>query len=87
MRLAGGKGSHEGRVELYHDGVWGTVCDDNWDIKEALVVCRHLNFPSAREAVAGGVYGAGMYSMCWYILLLLFLCFSCKGIHHIFTIL
>ncbi|CAL8345600.1 unnamed protein product [Gadus morhua 'NCC'] len=59
MRLAGGKRSHEGRVEVYIAGVWGTVCDDGWDIKEAIVVCRHLNFPSAREAVDGGRYGPG----------------------------
>ena len=82
MRLAGGKRSHEGRVEVYIAGVWGTVCDDGWDIKEAIVVCRHLNFPSAREAVDGGRYGPGMYSMCWCILfvallLLVYLLFLC----------
>ncbi|KAJ3598780.1 hypothetical protein NHX12_032744 [Muraenolepis orangiensis] len=59
MRLVGGKESHEGRVEVYLNGVWGTVCDDDWDINEAMVVCRHLNFAGAKAAVNGGVYGAG----------------------------
>lgn len=59
MRLVGGKLSNEGRVEVYFNGEWGTVCDDNWDIAEAQVVCRHLNFPGVVSAVVGAVYGQG----------------------------
>lgn len=48
MRLVGGKNRHEGRVEIYHDGVWGTVCVNGWGTNNAEVVCKDLGFPSRR---------------------------------------
>ncbi len=37
----GGGGSVSGRVEIYHDTQWGSVCDDNWNDNNAKVVCRY----------------------------------------------
>ena len=43
MRLVGGRHPREGRLELCSGGSWGTVCNENWDISDAVVVCRQLD--------------------------------------------
>ena len=49
VRLRGGASPLEGRVEICLHGIWGTVCDDHWDINDATVVCRQLNHSSVGE--------------------------------------
>ena len=59
MRLAGGNWNGEGRVEIFHKGYWGTVCDDFWDINDARVVCRELGYPVAVSAPRAAHFGSG----------------------------
>uniref|UniRef100_A0A3B3XCK8 SRCR domain-containing protein n=1 Tax=Poecilia mexicana TaxID=48701 RepID=A0A3B3XCK8_9TELE len=59
VRLSGSSSPSEGRVEIYHQGQWGSVCDDDWDLSDAQVVCRQLNFQGAIDAVTKARYGQG----------------------------
>ena len=59
VRLAGGHGPHEGRVEVFYRGAWGTVCDDGWGLNDARVVCRELGYEGAVSAYQGAHFGEG----------------------------
>lgn len=49
IRLRGGSSEREGRVEVFHRGEWGTVCDDAWTEANSRVVCYELGFTSVRK--------------------------------------
>uniref|UniRef100_A0A8B9Y599 SRCR domain-containing protein n=1 Tax=Bos mutus grunniens TaxID=30521 RepID=A0A8B9Y599_BOSMU len=63
LRLKGGDSECSGRVEVWHSGSWGTVCDDSWSLAEAEVVCQQLGCGPALEAVRAAAFGPGSGSI------------------------
>ncbi|KAH3726464.1 mucin-4-like isoform X2 [Dreissena polymorpha] len=62
IRLVNGTTPSQGRLEVFYDNTWGTVCDDYFDDKDAIVVCRMLRFSENLSKVAvrtEAAYGQG----------------------------
>lgn len=64
MRLVGpggvvGSAVKAGRLEIFHAGAWGTVCDLHVSDREAAVICGQLGFPGPGRAIGGAAYGQG----------------------------
>ncbi|XP_059360802.1 deleted in malignant brain tumors 1 protein [Carassius carassius] len=59
VKLVNGTNSCSGRVEVFFDGRWGTVCDDGWDLSDAAAVCREMGCGDAIEAKSAAYFGQG----------------------------
>ncbi|XP_049313217.1 uncharacterized protein LOC105232808 isoform X4 [Bactrocera dorsalis] len=57
-RLEGGSSPNEGRLEVRYRGEWGTVCDDDFGLKEARVMCNSMGFYGT-PTIVKNKYGSG----------------------------
>ena len=60
VRLRGGPVAWKGRVEVFKDGEWGTVCDTAFDSLEGNVVCKQLGYGSVKTIYGRGGAGRGV---------------------------
>ena len=58
IRLTNGTNEKEGRVEIYWNNQWGTVCDDLWDDTDATVICKQLGYSRGSSRVSA-YFGEG----------------------------
>ena len=54
----------EGRLEIYHGGKWGTICDEKFTQANAIVACRQLGFSSGTNKLLGKSLSKSKYEKC-----------------------
>uniref|UniRef100_A0A663MMP9 Scavenger receptor cysteine rich family member with 4 domains n=1 Tax=Athene cunicularia TaxID=194338 RepID=A0A663MMP9_ATHCN len=59
IRLVSGTDTCQGRVEIFYRGNWGTVCDDDWGLSDASVVCKQVGCGQALDYKSNAYFGYG----------------------------
>ena len=61
LRLVNGNVPNEGRVEIFYNNTWGTICDNYWNKNDGKVVCRQLGYDPRQgvEAYSRAHFGPG----------------------------
>ena len=59
LRLVGGDTENVGRVEVYYNNTWGTICDDSWHLRDGDVVCKQMGYERAERVVYRATFGEG----------------------------
>ena len=59
LRLRGGASHNEGRLEVYHDNEWGTVCDDFFGRVDAKVACKQMDYTGAEAVLTDVAVASG----------------------------
>lgn len=57
--MADGPSRCAGRVEVYINGTWHSVCQETWGMSDAAVVCRQLGCGTALPATGSARFGPG----------------------------
>lgn len=59
------KRKSDGLLEIQYNGIWRSICAENWDIKDAQVICKMIsNFSKAAVATKVKV-PAGQQNRVW----------------------
>ncbi len=67
-------------MEIYHSGKWGSICDDEWDIRDATVVCRELGYSDVVQETHNSMYGPARCKRARNVRSIFFVCLYNRGI-------